>query len=72
MWHQPARFELTSILSNLNNFHSLEVVDRVTQGVMPRVWYDVMLDDTVLSPILSITTYWSADMTFFAFAYQDV
>ena len=33
MWHQPARFEkkLTSILSNLNNFRSLEVVDRVSE-----------------------------------------
>ena len=28
MWHQK---EFTSILSNLNNFHSLEVVDRVSE-----------------------------------------
>ena len=34
MWHQSAIFEkkLTSILSNLNNFHSLEVVDRVSEA----------------------------------------
>ena len=33
MRHQPARFEkeLTSILSNLNNFHSLQVMDRVSE-----------------------------------------
>ena len=31
MWHQPARKEVTPILSNLNNFHSLEVVDRVSE-----------------------------------------
>ena len=33
MWHQPSKIwkQLTSILSNLNNFHSLEVVDRVSE-----------------------------------------
>ena len=32
MRHQSVRFEeLTSILSHLNNFHSLEVVDRVSE-----------------------------------------
>ena len=33
MWHESAIFEkqLTSILSNLNNFHSIEVVDRVSE-----------------------------------------
>ena len=32
-WYQSVRFEkkLTSILSNLNNFHSLEVVARVSE-----------------------------------------
>ena len=29
MWHQSVLFE--NILSNLNNFHSLEVVDRVSE-----------------------------------------
>ena len=33
MWHQSAMFkqQFTSILSILNNFHSLEVVDRVSE-----------------------------------------
>ena len=34
MWHQSANFKklLTSILLNLNNFHSLEVVSRVSEA----------------------------------------